>query len=232
MGRISIAATLGWVVAFALGLAALVNATEFWAGATLFLTLAALLGSVLGMILRGWRGGGWLGFAVFGWGYLFFQIFMLWVGLSREMWTMSEPVSAWVFEKANPQPTLPASMIPQPPPQIPPPPSSPTYEAPPPTSPPVPISQPPDLGVSPPLEGNASPSAPDPRAGILDGRPSMPPDPNAEFIAAMDRQAERLEKAKEIGHWLVVLAFAGLGSIFGIVLVRGRPAGVGAAPAA
>jgi hypothetical protein len=112
MRRISIGAALGWVVAFALGLAALVNATDFWAGATLLLTLATLLGSVLGVILRGWRSGGWLGFAVFGWGYFLFQIFSFWVGLGADMWSISEPVSAWVFEKANPLPALPASMIP------------------------------------------------------------------------------------------------------------------------
>jgi hypothetical protein len=225
MGRISIARLLGLVAAFALGLAVLVNASEFWAGATLLLTLAALLGSVLGVILRGWRGGGWLGFAVFGWGYFFFQVFTLWVGLGREMWSMSEPASAWVFEKANPLPALPDSMIPQPPPQMPAPALAPTYPPPP---PPLSDGLPPSTDLVA-LASADTPTMPSSSSATGLARPSMPSEPNAEIIAALERRVERLEKAREIGRWLVVLAFGGVGAILGMVLARGRPARVGAA---
>jgi hypothetical protein len=150
MGRISIAATLGWVVAFALGLAALVNASEFWAGGTLLLTLVLLFGSVLGAIIRGWRGGAWLGFAVFGWGYF---LLPLTTWLAVDVRSLSDPAAAWAFERSNPPPSLPDSMVPQPPP--------PTPLVPPAAVPPPPTS------------------SPGPMVGDLDAdlvRPVLPPD--------------------------------------------------------
>lgn len=226
MGRISIAGLLGVVVAFALGLAALVNANEFWAGGTLLVTLAALLGSVLGAILRGWRGGGWLGFALFGWGFFLFQIFTLWIGLGREMRSISEPVSTWIFEKANPAPKLEESMIPQPPPTMPTPPMPPMYTFPPPIDSSDPVPTPPPGSVA--LMPFSSPPPPDPPSP----RASTTPDPNAEIVAALERRADGLEKAREIGRWLLLLAFAGLGSIVGIVLARGRAENVASSPPA
>ena len=55
----------------------MVNATFIWAGVVFTLTIGVLLASVLALILRGWRGGGWLGFALFGWGFLIFGILSL-----------------------------------------------------------------------------------------------------------------------------------------------------------
>ena len=217
MKRISIAGLLGFVIAFALGLAAVVNASEFWAGAMSFLTIVTLLGSVLGTVLRGWRSGGWLGFAVFGWGYYFSLILML--GLADEMVSLSETAAVWVFEKANPAPSVVVSIrtAPLPPPVLP------TYEvAPPPALPPSPIPPPADSSVPPP-----SPSVP---LDIDLIRPSIPPDPNAELTAALDHRAERLERARAIGRRFSVLGFAGLGAILGILLARGIPRGVTSAP--
>jgi hypothetical protein len=173
MGRISIAATLGWVVAFALGFAALVNASEFWSGATLLLMLVALLASVLGTILRGWRGGGWLGFAVFGWVYLLLLI-TSWMGV--EIAGLSDPLGAWVFEKANPRPIVPASMLPQAPP----------------AANPVTIPNPDEQEKS------------------------------YEYNIAWKGWSDRYQRAELIGRRLAILAFAGLGSIVGLLLARGR----------
>jgi hypothetical protein len=71
MGRFSLGSSL-WFVAFvALGFAAVRNASQFWVGATFLATFGLLCTSALGAVLarppgRAW----WLGFALFGWGYL------------------------------------------------------------------------------------------------------------------------------------------------------------------
>ena len=106
MGRISIAGLLGFVVVVAFGLAALVGATNGWVGATFTLTTGLLFASLLGVILRGWRGGGWLGFAVFGWGYFLLANIPV-LGLYQYQRMLPDIAAEWVFLKSNPRPTLP-----------------------------------------------------------------------------------------------------------------------------
>jgi hypothetical protein len=69
--RFSIAALMGLVLVAAIGLAALRNGSETWAGVMLILTCGVLALAVVGVFCgapsdRSW----WLGFAIFGWGYL------------------------------------------------------------------------------------------------------------------------------------------------------------------
>ncbi len=69
--RFSIAGLMGIVLIAAVGLAGLRNASPLWAGTLLMLTCAALALAVVGAIYcRGPRQAWWLGFAIFGWGYL------------------------------------------------------------------------------------------------------------------------------------------------------------------
>jgi hypothetical protein len=71
MRRISIRTLMAFVLVSAVGLAALRNANELWAGMMLLVAMAALGGAVLGVILmRGRERAWWLGFAVFAGGYL------------------------------------------------------------------------------------------------------------------------------------------------------------------
>ena len=66
MGRISIRASMAVVVFAAVGLAALRNASELWAGAMVLVALTAVGGAVLGAInLRGIERAWWQGFALF-----------------------------------------------------------------------------------------------------------------------------------------------------------------------
>jgi hypothetical protein len=110
MGRISIAGLLGFVVAFALGLAAMVAGTDLWRGVAITLTLAVLLGSVLGIIIRGWRGGGSIGFALFGWGYFLMSLAPM--GMGDHLRELSDPLARWVFESANAPPLAPPASPP------------------------------------------------------------------------------------------------------------------------
>ncbi len=69
--RFSIAGLMGVVLLAAVGLAALRNSSETWAGVMLLLTCGVLALAIVGVICRAeseraW----WLGFALFGWGYL------------------------------------------------------------------------------------------------------------------------------------------------------------------
>ena len=69
--QFSIKALLGLAVFVALACAALLSASEWWAGATFTLTLAVLLVAVLASIFRrGSTRAFWIGFAVVGWVYL------------------------------------------------------------------------------------------------------------------------------------------------------------------
>jgi hypothetical protein len=71
MPRFSIRSVMAFVLASALGMAALRNANEFWAGAMIMVALAAVGTAVLGALtLRGAERYGWAGFAVFSGGYL------------------------------------------------------------------------------------------------------------------------------------------------------------------
>ncbi len=63
MRRISIRTLMAFVLVSAVGLAALRNANELWAGMMLLVAMAALGGAVLGLILmRGRERAWWLGF--------------------------------------------------------------------------------------------------------------------------------------------------------------------------
>jgi hypothetical protein len=69
--RFSIAGLMGAVLTAALGLTALRSASETWAGVALLATCGVLGLAVVGVVSRAaderaW----WLGFALFGWGYL------------------------------------------------------------------------------------------------------------------------------------------------------------------
>jgi hypothetical protein len=69
--RLSIAGLMGIVLVASLGLTALRSGTEIWAGATLLATSAVLALAVVGVVCRsGPERSWWLGFALFGWGYL------------------------------------------------------------------------------------------------------------------------------------------------------------------
>ncbi len=69
--RFSIVGLMGIVLASAVGLTALRNASKTWAGAMLLLTCGILALAVVGAIYRqGARRAWWLGFSIFGWGYM------------------------------------------------------------------------------------------------------------------------------------------------------------------
>ncbi len=71
MHRFSIRALMAFIVVSAVGLAALRNANEFWAGIMLLASLAAFGSAVLGAIFsRGLDQAWWTGFAFFSAGYL------------------------------------------------------------------------------------------------------------------------------------------------------------------
>jgi hypothetical protein len=69
--RVSLAGLMGFILVCGLGIAALRDASETWAGVMLLATLGLLAAAVLGVVYRrGGRRARWLGFALFGWGYL------------------------------------------------------------------------------------------------------------------------------------------------------------------
>ncbi len=69
--RLSIAGLMGIVLVAAIGLAALRNPSETWAGVLLLATLGAFCIALVGAFCRtGAQRGGWIGFAVFGWVYM------------------------------------------------------------------------------------------------------------------------------------------------------------------
>ncbi len=69
--RFSIGGLMLIVLAAAVGLAALKNASRIWAGAMLLLTCGILALGVVGALCRqGAERVWWLGFSIFGWGYL------------------------------------------------------------------------------------------------------------------------------------------------------------------
>jgi hypothetical protein len=108
MTRISIAGVLGFVAVFALGLTALIRPSDAWAGAIFTMVLGMLLASVLGTLLRGWRRGGWLGFALFGWGFFLFGS-VPGLGMVDQARLLPYSAASWVFETSNPydEPQLP-----------------------------------------------------------------------------------------------------------------------------
>ena len=114
MGRISIAGILGLVAALAFGLAAMVVASDAWLGAIFTLTFGGLFVSVLGVLFRGWRGGGWLGFALFGWGYFLLAT----LGFAEYQNFLPKVAVEWIFAKANPYPAPPPPPSPLPVPSL------------------------------------------------------------------------------------------------------------------
>jgi hypothetical protein len=106
MRRISIAGLLGFVGLVAVGLSALVNATEVWVGVAFVLMLGLLLTSVLPIVFRGRRAVGWVGFAVFGWGY-FLLGNISGLGMNDQERLISDAASRWIFEKSNSHPPIP-----------------------------------------------------------------------------------------------------------------------------
>jgi hypothetical protein len=69
--RASIAGLMGLVLIAALGMAALRNASETWAGVTYLVTRGVLgLAILCAIYARGARRAWWLGVCLFGWGYL------------------------------------------------------------------------------------------------------------------------------------------------------------------
>ncbi len=102
MGQISIAGLLGFVAVFALGLAALISATEFWVGAIFLLTIGLLLASAVAVVFRGRRAVGWVGAAVFGWGY-FLLGNISGLGHATQM-QISDAATGWIFKQSNSYP--------------------------------------------------------------------------------------------------------------------------------
>jgi hypothetical protein len=89
MRRISIRSLMAFVLVAAVGLAALRNASELWAGIMLLFALAAVGVAILGTALsRGRERAGWLGFVVFGGGYLVVSLFPV----------RYELATAWAFQ--------------------------------------------------------------------------------------------------------------------------------------
>jgi hypothetical protein len=79
MRRISIRTLMAFVLVSAVGLAALRNADELWAGMMLLLALASVGVAILGAaLMKGRERAWWLGFAVFGGGYLVAALCPLW----------------------------------------------------------------------------------------------------------------------------------------------------------
>jgi hypothetical protein len=103
VGQISIAGLLGFVVVFALGLAALISASDFWLGAIFLLTIGLLLASVLAVVFRGRRAVGWVGAAVFGWGY-FLLGNISGLGLYATERRISDAATRWIFQQSNTYP--------------------------------------------------------------------------------------------------------------------------------
>ena len=69
--RFRIGSLMGIVLVLAIGFAALKNASATWASAIFLLTCGVLGLAVIGAICRrGADRAGWLGFALFGWGYM------------------------------------------------------------------------------------------------------------------------------------------------------------------
>jgi hypothetical protein len=202
MRRISIAGLLGFVAVFAISLAALVNATYAWRGAVFTLTMMMLFASVLGVIFRGWRTGGWLGFALFGWGYLLLGTTLPLSFLPHQR-LLTDLAADWVFEKSNHRPIQPL-----------------VVSMPPPPAPPVPVLPAPVSDAEPPSLTPPPELPPPPAPPIV---PMLPPsDPSSDdSMALLQKYEERAETARGIGYWLSILVFAGVGAILGMLLARG-----------
>lgn len=73
--RFSIIKAVGWIAYIAFVLAAMTNASLTWWLLSYFAIVTALLTAVLGVIFRrGARRAYWIGFSVFGWGYVILNV--------------------------------------------------------------------------------------------------------------------------------------------------------------
>ncbi len=105
MPRTSIAGLMGAVLVASLGLTGMRTGSAIWAGTTFLVTCAVLSLAVVGAVCRTGAGRAWwLGFAVFGWGYLVL-VFRGWNSAAN--WNLpTVPLLGWLI----PKPPLPGGM--------------------------------------------------------------------------------------------------------------------------
>ncbi len=90
--RFRIAGLMGAVLVVAVGLAALRSASEAWSGVMFLMTCGVLCLAIVGVVCRGddqraW----WLGFALFGWGYL---LLSMWSTVNLPTMTLLDAIAA------------------------------------------------------------------------------------------------------------------------------------------
>jgi hypothetical protein len=109
MRRISIRSLMAFVVVSAVGLAALKNASVFWAVGVLLADILAIGVAVLGAAFsRGREQAWWAGFALFSCGYLAFLI-GLWSDFALHSQTVTIPVVQYAYDRINPHAALQAA---------------------------------------------------------------------------------------------------------------------------
>ena len=97
--RFPIAGLMGAVLVVALGLAALRNPSETWAGVMFLLTCGTLCLAIVGVVCRSDRERAWwLGFALFGWGYL---LLSLWSRVNLPTMTLLDWIAKWLGVKVR-----------------------------------------------------------------------------------------------------------------------------------
>jgi hypothetical protein len=111
-GHFSVAEALGVVIAVALALAAIHEATRLWLRVTFVLTLVVLTVAFLGTLLRTRPHGAWVGFSVFGWEC--FLLFFVVHSYSGFHWIFDAPFDGLsdLVQKAPVPPSLPAGIDP------------------------------------------------------------------------------------------------------------------------
>lgn len=125
--QFSIKALLGLVAFVALGCAALLNASQWWASGMFALTIALLLAAILGSVFRRGRSRAfWLGFAICGWVHV---LLVLGPPLQREIsfrWQrdvqsqlLSTRLSEWAYVNLLPLVRTPPGPPPEPQPVVP-----------------------------------------------------------------------------------------------------------------
>src|SRR5262245_25282287 len=111
MRRFSIRTLMAFVVVSAVGLAALRNASEFWAVAALLADLVAIGIAVLGAaFLRGREQAWWAGFALFSCGYLAF-LMGLWFDSTFHSQEVTNPALQYAYEHIHPDASRQATLI-------------------------------------------------------------------------------------------------------------------------
>jgi hypothetical protein len=97
--RFPIAGLMGAVVVVALGLAALRNSSETWAGVTFVMTCGILCLAIVGVVCRdGAERAWWLGFALFGWGYL---MLAMWYSVELPTMALLDAIAPFLGVKAQ-----------------------------------------------------------------------------------------------------------------------------------